>query len=159
MVSNTTRRNPNNAARYEFSAMNVMQIGSEVSTWRIDGPPVPAVGGIMSPGDCPPRLMWEDCSFLTRPVLNGRAVRVRRLPGSRRMSEPERLRSLALVGRAIKELRNSGPFSTRISPPHLMHLRCKQSRSRGSLNPLHCVVYRCLRLVNAADTRRRNPSK
>src|SRR4051812_32161368 len=73
---------------------------------RIDGPPVKAAGIAKSPSDCPANGKRIRSSFSTRLGLNGRVVGVLRLRGSLRMSGPERTRSLALIGRAIMELRN-----------------------------------------------------
>jgi len=69
------------------------------------------VGGNVPPRDCSANGRRTENPFLTRPGLNGRSARVLRLRGSLRMSGPERPRSLALIGRAVIELRNRALLS------------------------------------------------
>ena len=76
-----------------------------ITQLRIDGTLVRAVGGVRPPRDCSAIGMGNGFSFLTRLVLNGLAAGALRLQGSLRVTDPERARSLALIGRASKELR------------------------------------------------------
>jgi len=67
-------------------------------------------GGLRPPLCYPVREIRTEESFLSRLALYGQAASVRRLRGSLRMTGPERLRSLDLIGRALIELRNWVPW-------------------------------------------------